>query len=187
MTDINPGQIVETINWKADRDLKNLDNTGTGFVIQPGTIIIWPGTTVPDGYLLCDGSEISRITYAALFAVIGTTYGPGDSSGTFNLPNFQDRVIQGAGTRGVVGTYKAESLPNITGNVRKICEEYMLNGNLASGAFHGYTDAAGISFAASDSTAVGSFNFDASRSSSAYQDNAPVQPNAILIQCCIKY
>lgn len=90
MTDINPGQLVETINWKADRDLKNLDNTGTGFVIQPGTIIIWPGTTVPDGYLLCDGSEISRITYSALFAVIGTTYGPGDSSGTFNLPNFQD-------------------------------------------------------------------------------------------------
>lgn len=84
MTDINPGQLVETINWKADRDLKNLDNTGTGFVIQPGTIIIWSGTTVPDGYLLCDGSEISRITYSALFAVIGTTYGPGDSSGTFS-------------------------------------------------------------------------------------------------------
>lgn len=87
MTDINPGQLGEALNWKADRDLKNLDNTGTGFIIQTGTVIIWPGTTVPDGYLLCDGSAISRTTYAALFAVIGTTYGPGDSSGTFNLPN----------------------------------------------------------------------------------------------------
>ena len=38
---------------------------------------------------------------------------------TFNLPNFQDRVIRGSGTRGTVGTYKAESLPNITGGVRK--------------------------------------------------------------------
>lgn len=94
MTDINPGQLGEALNWKADRDLKNLDNTGTGFIIQTGTVIIWPGTTVPDGYLLCDGSAISRTTYAALFAVIGTTYGPGDSSGTFNLPNFtKERII----------------------------------------------------------------------------------------------
>lgn len=113
MSDINPGHLVEIVNWKADRDLKNLDNTGTGFVTQPGTIIIWPGTTVPDGYLLCDGSEISRITYSALFAVIGTTYGSGDSSGTFNLPDFNYKSVWQ--DPNYLGTSFAGFLPNIKG------------------------------------------------------------------------
>lgn len=193
MIDINPGQLGEAINWKADRALKNLDSTGTGFVIQPGTIIIWPGTTVPDGYLLCDGSEISRTTYAALFAVIGTTYGSGDSSGTFNLPDFQDRVIQGSGTRGNVGTYKAESLPNITGSLYNSGNEFQdvgLDGGVASGAIQIETDStsrlANQNMEGFDNYNLG-WSFDASLSSPTYQDGAPVQPNALLIQCCIKY
>lgn len=193
MTDINPGQLVETINWKADRDLKNLDNTGTGFVIQPGTIIIWPGTTVPDGYLLCDGSAISRTTYAALFAVIGTTYGPGDSSGTFNLPNFQDRVIQGYGSRGSVGSYLNESLPNITGRVHNSANYAgfaFLNVNVEpDSALYFNTQSSTIlpSETTSSRNRIGDMFLDASRSSSTYQSDAPVQPNALLIQCCIKY
>ena len=57
-----------------------------------GTIIIWPSSTTPSGYLLCDGSAISRTTYSALFSVIGTTYGVGDGSSTFNLPNSQNII-----------------------------------------------------------------------------------------------
>lgn len=52
-----------------------------------GTIIAWSTATAPAGYLICDGSAVSRATYAALFAVIGTTYGAGDGNSTFNLPN----------------------------------------------------------------------------------------------------
>lgn len=52
-----------------------------------GSIIPYAGSTAPAGYLLCDGSAISRSTYSALFAIIGTTYGPGDGNSTFNLPN----------------------------------------------------------------------------------------------------
>lgn len=108
-----------------------------------------------------------------------------DDAGTIRLP----AVVNAQGLLGLssIGNLVNESLPNITGGVRKFCEEYMLNGNIASGAFKGYTDEAGISFTSSDSTSVGSFTFDASRSSSTYQNSAPVQPNAILIQCCIKY
>lgn len=116
MTDINPGQFGEALNWKADRDLKNLDNTGTGFIIQTGTVIIWPGTTVPDGYLLCDGSAISRTTYAALFAVIGTTYGEGDSSGTFNLPNISNIVTSVNSSVPIAGTGKCLGLQNANTN-----------------------------------------------------------------------
>ena len=51
-----------------------------------GSIIPYAGSTAPAGYLLCDGSAISRSTYSALFAIIGTTYGEGDGNSTFNLP-----------------------------------------------------------------------------------------------------
>ena len=52
---------------------------------------------IPNGWLLCDGSAVSRTTYADLFDVIGTTYGPGDGSTTFNLPDFQGKGSVGAG------------------------------------------------------------------------------------------
>jgi len=60
------------------------------------------GTTPPSGWLLCDGSAISRINYAGLFAVIGITSGAGDGSTTFNLPDMRGRVPVGIGTYGVV-------------------------------------------------------------------------------------
>jgi microcystin-dependent protein len=58
----------------------------------------WLGATAPAGWLLCDGSAVSRTTYAALFAEIGTTCGPGDGSTTFNLPDMRGRVPVGKNT-----------------------------------------------------------------------------------------
>lgn len=52
-----------------------------------GAIIPYGGATIPEGWLECDGSAVSRTTYADLFAVIGTKFGPGDGSTTFNLPS----------------------------------------------------------------------------------------------------
>lgn len=63
-----------------------------------GTIIPYSASTIPDGYLECDGSAVSRTTYADLFAVIGTTYGTGDGSTTFNLPNLKGKVAVGQNT-----------------------------------------------------------------------------------------
>lgn len=54
---------------------------------KTGSILSYNSVIVPDGYLLCNGQSISRTTYAALFSVIGTTYGSGDGSTTFNLPD----------------------------------------------------------------------------------------------------
>lgn len=58
-----------------------------------GTIIPYGGTTAPTGFLVCDGSAVSRATYAQLFAVIGTKYGEGDGSATFNLPDAEAGTI----------------------------------------------------------------------------------------------
>jgi microcystin-dependent protein len=76
----------------------------TAFVTQnavlTGALVMWPTASAPSGYLICDGTAVSRTTYAALFAVIGTTFGAGDTTTTFNLPNYTNRMPIGAG-----GTY----------------------------------------------------------------------------------
>jgi microcystin-dependent protein len=63
-----------------------------------GSILPYAAATAPDGWLLCQGQAISRTTYATLYALIGTTYGTGDGSTTFNLPDVQGRVIVGSGS-----------------------------------------------------------------------------------------
>lgn len=60
-----------------------------------GSISMYAGSTAPTGYLLCDGSAVSRTTYSALFTAIGTAYGAGDGSTTFNVPNLKGRVPVG--------------------------------------------------------------------------------------------
>lgn len=63
--------------------------------LPSGLILVYSAAAAPTGWLLCDGSNVSRSTYAALFAVIGTTYGAGDGSTTFGLPNLKGRVVVG--------------------------------------------------------------------------------------------
>ena len=67
----------------------------TGDTFPIGAITSYAGDTAPTNWLICDGSAISRTTYADLFDAIGTTYGIGDGSTTFNLPNLKGRVITG--------------------------------------------------------------------------------------------
>ena len=57
----------------------------------------WTQTTAPDGWLICDGSQVSRTTYSDLFSVIGTTFGSGDGSTTFTLPDLRAAFVRGAG------------------------------------------------------------------------------------------
>ena len=102
-----------TLINNALQDIENLklsieDPAPTGF------IGLWGEDTLPEGWLLCNGAAVSRSTYAGLFAKIGTKYGTGDGSTTFNLPDFRDRYPIGSGTN-LTGTKVAEQLPNIKG------------------------------------------------------------------------
>ena len=78
--------------------------TATQITGLTGEIKMWPTVTAPTGYLICNGAAVSRTTYATLFGIIGTTFGPGDTTSTFNLPDFRDRMPIGAGT-----TYSANT------------------------------------------------------------------------------
>ena len=78
-------------------------DTAISELIPVGTMVVWGKATAPSGWLLCDGTAISRTTYSALFAQLGTVYGVGNGSSTFNLPNFRDRVPVGAGANMSLG------------------------------------------------------------------------------------
>ena len=71
--------------------------SGTASSTPIGVVSQFAGATAPSGWLICDGTAVSRTTYASLFAVIGTTYGEGDESTTFNLPDFRGRMAIGPG------------------------------------------------------------------------------------------
>lgn len=88
---MNDNQIIDgALNYLADF-VKN-------YSAMAGTIKMFAGSVAPDGWLLCNGQAVSRTTYSKLFNVIGTTYGEGDGSTTFNLPDLRGRVPLGAGT-----------------------------------------------------------------------------------------
>ena len=72
--------------------------------VLTGSLLMWPTASAPSGYLACDGTAVSRSTYAALFAVVSTTFGVGDGSTTFNVPNYQGRS-----PLGVSGSYALAS------------------------------------------------------------------------------
>lgn len=63
--------------------------------IKSGMTVMWPSSTIPEGYLECAGQIVSRTTYAALFAVIGTSFGGGDGSTTFNIPDMRGEFARG--------------------------------------------------------------------------------------------
>ena len=158
---------------------KKASMTGGGGV-PIGAIIEWAvNGSVPSGFLDCDGSEVSRSTYSDLFAAIGTTYGGGDGSTTFNLPNIIDKFLQGSSTP---GTTKSAGLPNIVGTVGRTG---LATDATATGAFY-TTAASGIS---RDGVVVSTpgLGFDASRSNSIYGGSTTVQPPALTTRFIIRY
>lgn len=83
-------------------------------LVPTGTILAFGGVTAPNGFLICDGSAVSRTTYANLFALIGTRYGAGNGSTTFNLPKLNDGSFVRGVASGSVGTKYSASLPPLT-------------------------------------------------------------------------
>ena len=150
--------------------------------VPVGAFMPYAADTPPEGWLKCDGSTVSRTTYSALFAKIGTKYGSGDGSKTFNLPNFINKTFWGGSSS---GTVKAAGLPNISGKLRSNTQWFNAT---ASGAFTagakinttvptdaGYADGAtDYSFSAKDSNAI-------------YGKSSTVQPPALTTIICIKY
>lgn len=74
-----------------------------------GSIVQFTGSTIPEHFLVCDGSAVSRTDYSDLFAVIGTAYGAGDGTSTFNLPDLVEKVVIGASAGHAIGSSGGEA------------------------------------------------------------------------------
>mgnify|MGYP003629919849 CR=1 FL=1 len=85
--------------------------------IPTATIVPWSSASVPSGFLECDGTAVSRSTYSALFAIVGTTYGAGDGSTTFNTPDLQDNTPVGKSPGKALGSTGGANTVAATGNV----------------------------------------------------------------------
>ena len=104
-------------NYEATRyDFDGANLTGIEG-IPTATIVPWSSSSVPTGFLECNGAAVSRSTYSALFAIVGTTYGAGDGATTFNVPDLQDNVAIGkSGTKALASTGGANTVAS-AGNV----------------------------------------------------------------------
>lgn len=100
---------------KTDQLLSAMKNLGKA-IVPIGTVIFYLGTTIPDGYLLCNGASLSRTEFPELFEVLGTKCGSVDSA-HFTLPDTHHRFLEGTTTISEVGSYIAAGLPNIAGGV----------------------------------------------------------------------
>lgn len=133
-----------------------------------GSVTWYAGAGTPENYLLCDGSAVSRTDYADLFVVISTTYGAGDGSTTFKLPNLTDnRFIEGSTNP---GTYKNAGLPDHRHGTNIYC-----NG---SGGQNGTWN---------DRSSAMKYTTYASADNSIYGKSNTVQPQSLTLRPLIKY
>lgn len=140
-----------------------------------GSVTWYAGAGTPENYLLCDGSAVSRTDYAALFAVIGTTYGAGNGSTTFNLPLLTDgRFVEGSGTP---GQYIAPGLPNHQHIVSvAIAGSNADNGDPGSYYLTTSAEYNGTRYLSGSTTSITGFN-----------TSTTVQPTALTLRPIIKY
>lgn len=136
------------------------------------------------GYLLCNGAAVSRTTYENLFAIIGTAFGAGDGSTTFNLPDFRNKTFWGAS--GNLMKEIAAGLPNISGEISPCVEN--TGYSTTSEAFSYKSTRSTVTISSTFLTRnCGIFDFKASRCSKVYGKSTTVQPPAIAVNIFIKY
>tara|TARA_R100000278_G_scaffold42479_2_gene37412 strand:+ start:4344 stop:5495 length:1152 start_codon:yes stop_codon:yes gene_type:complete len=148
--------------------------------VPTGSVFAMAVASVPSGYLECNGAAVSRSTYSVLFGVIGTTYGSGNGSSTFNIPDLRGEFVRGFDNgRGVdsgrsiatsqgsanashnhsISLSGTTSTKSLTGRIRKISEGFRANGS-AEGVFTKKSDGNNNITGGSSNSAVGGVEFD---------------------------
>ena len=167
---------------KTDQLLSAMKNLGKA-IVPIGTVVFYLGTTIPDGYLLCNGASLSRTEFPELFAVLGTKCGSVDSA-HFNLPDTHHRFLEGTTTISEVGSYIAAGLPNIWGQLLDVHGGNYFEGKGAlSVTMNGQIQDTTLS----GTNRYGNATFLASENNSLYGESSTVQVDAVYGQCLIRY
>lgn len=171
-----------------DKVIQSFDSKLDASLLPVGSIIPYGASKTPAGYLLCNGSTVNRTTYSALFAAIGTTWGSGDGSTTFALPNITDKTLWGNAT---AGTTKAAGLPNIYGQAQfssGATGSRHSGFRGASGAMSASNALENLNYPGSTGTSVyGTLTLSATNSNAIYGKSSTVQPPAVTVRFIIKY
>lgn len=129
------------VNVAAAQGVLPVANGGTGAATAAaaglaltGELKTWSTAVAPTGWLLCNGAAVSRATYAALFAVIGTTFGVGDGATTFNVPNTVNRAIVGSGGLYALGATGGSKDASVVNHVHPFT-----SGAMSANATHSHT------------------------------------------------
>lgn len=123
---------VEQAKTSAIQAIEDKTRVIEEYKVPIGTIIAMSSDYIPTGYLLCNGSAVNRQTYSLLFAKIGTTYGEGDGTNTFNLPDLRGKFVRGlGGNSDLLGKTQGDAIRNIQGEV-DICHG---DNNVTNGVF----------------------------------------------------
>lgn len=173
---------------KTDQLLSAMKNLGKT-VVPIGTVVFYLGTTIPDGYLLCNGASLLRTEYPELFEVLGTKCGSVDSA-HFTLPDTHHRFLEGTTTLSEVGSYVEAGLPNIQGWLTA-ANGYYFVGN-AAGAFVPASYAAKKTANtyeenSSIDSGYGGFNMNAQSLNPLYGAAETVQPKTLRGYALIRY
>ncbi len=154
---------------------------GSGGNLPAGTIIAFGGTTVPVGFLECNGATLSRTTFAGLFAAIGTVWGE-PSPTTFKIPNFTEaeRFLRSRSETLKVGTVQGDAIRNITGAMGSLV--IANHSSYTSGAFYGSGRVNGGGGGTGTAGDYG-YSFDASRIVPTATEN---RPKSAVVMYCIK-
>lgn len=155
-----------------------------------GSLVLTHGTTAEPGTVKANGALVSRIAYAKLFAKIGTTYGAGDGSTTFRLPDWRAVFFRGLDDGAgidigrVLGTTQGDAIRNITGNTGAFFRfgDVGSAGALFGSSYGSTPPKAGV--AGTDAGDAPRLNFDASRSVPTAAENRPIN---VALLACIKY
>lgn len=179
--DIDVSGKVKSVNGIGPDIAGNISISG----VPVGTILSYAGSAAPEGFLICNGAEVRRRNYSKLFKAIGITYGSGDGSTTFNLPNLVDNRFVEYSTN--IGYKKDAGLPDIEGTTATSNDFYYYP-DIFRGAFHfnGLREDARCANDR-DGSSVTSIKFNASKSNPIYGSSDTVQPKALTLNAIIKY
>jgi microcystin-dependent protein len=177
------------VTYPAEKAVSTDDVTSAVASASPaGNVSFFAMSSAPSGWIKANGAAVSRSTYSALFSAIGTTFGAGDGSTTFNVPDLRGEFARGwDDSRGVdsgrsFGTSQLDQLQQVTGNVNRV---WALNTYTADGAFSGTTTTqTGIGAGSNHRTL--NLNFNNANSSSA-RVGTETRARNIALLACIKY
>ena len=171
--------------------------------VPVGTILTFGASTPPSGFLECNGSAISRSTYASLFSILSTTHGAGDGSSTFNIPDLRGQFVRGWDNSAGVdasrtfGSTQTDQNKNhthttdsvtLTGGIRKISEGFGSGGS-ASGVFTKTADGTNTITGSSSTSPVGGVDFDGTHSHtiSSSGGGTEARPKNVALMYIIKF